>query len=241
MKPLGIGLHFERIGQEIHTYPTKEINYTWVRSGEESAEEDESITFQSSEGMTFNGDFGIRFRVDSSKVHVLYKRFRTSIDEIRNTFLRSIVRSSINEHAEDMDVERLYGRGKSEMVNRVLSDVRSEASDVGIEVFDIYIIGEFRLPGKIKAAIDNKIEMTQDAITQEAAIRKARAKAVADSVEAAGEARAKMIRAEAEADANREVAQSLTRELIQYERAKMWNGELPQFMGGSGTNFLLQP
>ena len=42
-------------------------------------------------------------------------------------------------------------------------------------------------------------------------------------------------RAEAEAEANRKIAESLTEALIAYTYAENWNGELPTFMTGDGT------
>lgn len=42
-------------------------------------------------------------------------------------------------------------------------------------------------------------------------------------------------RAEAEAEANRKIAESLTEALIAYTYAENWNGELPTFMTGDGA------
>ena len=57
-----------------------------------------------------------------------------------------------------------------------------------------------------------------------------------------------LTKAEAEAQANRKIAESLTDGLIAYTYAENWNGELPTFMTGDGAmlpmfdmSSLLQP
>ena len=42
------------------------------------------------------------------------------------------------------------------------------------------------------------------------------------------------VKAEAEAEANKQIAESITKELIEYIEANGWNGELPQFYGADG-------
>ena len=49
------------------------------------------------------------------------------------------------------------------------------------------------------------------------------------------EAEAIKIAADAEAEANKKLANSLTDELISYEYAQSWNGELPTYMGGESS------
>lgn len=54
-------------------------------------------------------------------------------------------------------------------------------------------------------------------------------------IEAEGKADAQKIAAEAEAEANRKIAQSLTPELIEKIKYERWNGEVPQVQGNGAT------
>ena len=56
-----------------------------------------------------------------------------------------------------------------------------------------------------------------------------------ERIEAEADAYELTTRAEAEAEANRKIAESLTEALIAYTYAENWNGELPTFMTGDGT------
>ena len=67
-------------------------------------------------------------------------------------------------------------------------------------------------------------------------------------MEADADAYEMLTKAEAEAQANRKIAESLTDGLIAYTYAENWNGELPTFMTGDGAmlpmfdmSSLLQP
>ena len=79
---------------------------------------------------------------------------------------------------------------------------------------------------EIQKAINAKFSSEQLLVTQEnnnnVIISKANA-----------EAQAKLIQAEAEADANRKLAESLTPELIDMKQLEKWNGELPQIVSDS--------
>jgi len=54
-------------------------------------------------------------------------------------------------------------------------------------------------------------------------------------IDANAQADAIRIAAEAEADANKAISESLTKELIDYTYAQTWNGELPKITGGSNA------
>ena len=53
--------------------------------------------------------------------------------------------------------------------------------------------------------------------------------------QAEGDAQATRIRAEAQAEANKLLAHSLTPELIRYQQLQRWDGRLPIFAGGGVT------
>ena len=57
--------------------------------------------------------------------------------------------------------------------------------------------------------------------------------ATGDSIQASGHAKAILGEAEAQARANRLLAESITPTLVQYELAKRWNGEMPQVTGSA--------
>ncbi len=50
-------------------------------------------------------------------------------------------------------------------------------------------------------------------------------------IQAKAEAESILLRAQAQSEANEKISKSLTKELVEYEKIKKWNGELPQVTG----------
>lgn len=59
-------------------------------------------------------------------------------------------------------------------------------------------------------------------------------------LQAQGVAQATLLQKEAEAKGNHELASSLTQTLVDYIRAKQWDGALPQISSGAGGGFMFQ-
>jgi uncharacterized membrane protein YqiK len=82
-------------------------------------------------------------------------------------------------------------------------------------------------------AINQKNVMQQTALTAQNELQKNQFQASGDSIKAAGHAKAILAEAEAQAKANRLLAESITPTLVSYEMAKRWNGQMPQVTGGA--------
>ena len=85
-------------------------------------------------------------------------------------------------------------------------------------------------------AFTNAVEAKQ--VAQQAASRKkiaAEAEANVQKINADAAAYAIRAEAEAKAEANQKIADSLTDELIKYTEVSQWNGQLPTYMAGEGS------
>lgn len=71
------------------------------------------------------------------------------------------------------------------------------------------------------------IEATQRAIEAENKVRQVEAEALQKVAEARGKAEAILLEAEATAEANRKIAESVTPEVIAWKATEIWNGVLP--------------
>lgn len=218
-EPVGVGRYFLGWNKELFLFPTFLQNYTWTQSGSE----DESITMQTSEGLSINTDAGITYNIQPDNVVKVFQKYRLGIDEITNTFLRNMVRDAMNKVSSTMTVEDIYGAKKEDFISQVNSIVKEEALADGIDVDKIYLIGSFRLPETVVQSINAKIQATQNAMKVENEVATAKA-----------EAQKVIVEAQARAEANKIVSQSLTPELVQYNAIQKWDGKLPS-VTGSGT------
>ena len=158
---LGVGRYYIGINEELYLFPTFTQNYVWTMDAKEGSPNDESITFQTVEGMTVGADVGISYKINPEKVTTIFQKYRRGIDEITDVFLRNMVRDGFVNVASTKKVENVYGAGKTEMIKEVEDYVKAQVSDIGIEIERIYLVGQLRLPAQVTAALNRKIEATQ--------------------------------------------------------------------------------
>lgn len=225
---IGVGRYWIGMNEELYLFPTFMQNYEWTKT----EGNDESISFQTVEGMTANADIGISYSLDPTKISTIFQTYRRGIDEITDTFLRNMVRDSLVKAVSTKPIEYVYGAGKAELIKTVEDDVRSQVADIGIIINKIYWIGEIRVPEEVLASINAKNAATQKAQQRQNEVAQAKAEADKKIEEARGQAESILRVAEAQAEANRKIAASLTPELVQYFGLEKWDGKLPTYTGG---------
>lgn len=242
MEELGPGRYWIGVNEDLFLFPTFTQNYTWTKEPIDGDNTDESITFQTDQGLSVNADVGISYAVDPTKVSVLFQKYRKGIDEITDVYLRNMVRDALVQSASTRQIEMVYGSGKAELLAEVEGRVRSQVEEIGIRVERLYWAGDFRLPATVTAAIDAKIKATQFA--QQRANEVAAAKAEADkAIEVArGESQSTLMKAEAEAKAITIQGQALANNprVLDLRTIERWDGKLPTITGGA-TPFVSIP
>lgn len=237
----GMGRYFLGINDEMYLFPTFTQTDTWKGK-------DDSITFQTKEGLNVNADIGISYHVDPKKVSIVFQKYRKGIEEISNLYLHNMVRDALVRAASTQDIETVYGVGKAQLLTAVTESVRAEVEPIGIVIESISWIGPLHLPDSVVENINAKINATQKAMTREneiqatkaeaqKAIEEAHGKAESQLAVARADAEATKLRGEAEAAAIEAKSKALNSspQLVQYEIAHNWNGVLPTTTMGSNS------
>lgn len=230
---IGPGRYWVGWNEELYLFPTFTQNYTWTRDPDERGEEDESISFQTAEGLTVNADVGISYSITPGKVNDIFQKYRKGITEITDLYLRNMVRDALVTESSTKSVETVYGAGKAELMNNVEKRVRAQVESLGISIERIYWIGTVRLPEKVIESLNAKIQATQMAAQRRNEVEQAKAEADKKIEEARGQAESITLVAKAQAEANRIIAESLTQELVQYKSIEKWDGIMPRMTGGA--------
>ena len=138
---------------------------------------------------------------------------------------------------------------RQEAANAIEALIRDELTPKGINVIS-FAVENIDFTDAFETAVEAKQVATQEkqrAQTQQeqatmeaeqAAKRKkieAEAAAEVAKVQADAEAYSVQVKADAEAEANKKISSSLTPDLVEYKQILQWNGNLPQFVGGSST------
>lgn len=227
------GRYWIGMWEELHLFPTFSQNWCWTKGNDVSCGSpgDESITFQTVEGMTVSADVGITYSIDPTKANILFQRYRKGPKEITDIYLRNMVRDAIVTHASGRAVEDVYGKGKVDIMTAVEKTIRDQVAPIGINLENLYWIGEIRLPQAVITALNAKIQATQMAQQRQNEVAQARAEADKKIEESRGQAESILAVAKAQAEANKILAQSLTVELVQYKAIERWDGVLPRLTG----------
>jgi regulator of protease activity HflC (stomatin/prohibitin superfamily) len=235
---LGVGRYWIGMNEELYIFPTFMQNYVWTKDPAEGSPNDESISFQTADGMTANADVGISYSIDPAKVTQIFQTYRRGVDEITDTFLRNMVRDALVKQASNKPIEYVYGAGKADLMASVQKDVNDQVGPLGIKIDKIYWIGEIRLPPTVIDSINAKNAATQMAQQRQNEVAQAKAEADKKIEDARGTAESILRVADAQAKANKLLAQSLTPEFVQYQAITKWDGILPKFTGSAAVPFV---
>ena len=236
------GKYWVSWNQKLYTFPTTVQNYTWTKDAHEGSPTDESITFQTAEGLDINTDIGITYNIDPDKVKPIFLKYKLGVEEITDGILRKDVRNAFNLIASKYTLEQAYGPGKAKLVAEVNDIVKRDYDPQGIIIAKVFLVSKFRLPEKVQNAIDSKTEATQKAQQAENEVAVAEAERKKSIVSADAERQVTVLRAQGQAQANYLLSSSLTWMLVEYYKVKTWDGKMPQVTGGNslinfnGTN-----
>ena len=231
--PLGPGLHMRNpLLTAIEEYPTFMQTLVLTRTGGENAGGNDEINVNSQEGQPVSLDVSMSFELDPTRVPQLYQTFRTEIGTIQHGYVKQSIRQALQEVVGQEEIAAIIGPKKAEAVSRAQALLSQRLAPYGIVVKQ-FTINELRAPESVIQAINQKNVMQQQALTAQNELQKNTFQAQGDSIKAAGRAKAILTEAQAQAQANRLLAESVTPTLVQYEMMKRWNGQMPQVTGSA--------
>lgn len=162
---LPVGRYWIGMNEELYLFPTFTQTTTWTKARTSDSPTDESITFQTKEGMEVNTDIGMSFRIIPEKVAMVFQKYRKQLPEITDLYLRSMVRDALVEIGGAKEVEYVYGVGKGELMDRVEAAVRAQVTPFGIEIEKISWLGAMRLPPPVVESLNKKNSGNADGST----------------------------------------------------------------------------
>lgn len=246
--PLVTGwVFYNPLTESVLEYPTFVQTAQWTRSATEGSPNNEEISFNSKEGLLMTADISLSYQLEAEKVPHFYVKFRSDdLSRFTDGFLRNVARDAFNEVAGQYSVEDIYGPKKEEVVSKVRSKINDQVVTIGVKLEQFGFIGAPRPPDKVIAAINSKIEATQNAIRAENELRQTQAEAQKSEAKAVGEAKAAVARAQGEAEANKVLAESITPPLLEWRNLQItekavakWDGRRPTVEGAT-SGLLLQ-
>lgn len=223
-------------------WPTFVQTAKWTASSTEGSPNDESITFTNRDGMQFRADISLSYHLVPDKVPHFYVKFRTDdMNLFTHGYLRNVARDKFDTYGGRYSIEQIMG-DNAEFLKAVRDAIQVEVEPIGVFIDQFGLIGAPRPPAQIQDAINKKAQAQQIAQQKENELKQSQADAAKVVAKAEGDAKAKMVWAEAEATANRRIGESLSPNVLEAQRLRLlqdhWNGALPQINGGSTNPFV---
>lgn len=217
------------------------------------SKKDESFSIPTSDGKTVKVNLEFSYRFDEARVASTFTQFKGKSGEaIKDSFIKPKVIAWTQEVSANYPVTDIFGDKRTEINAELDTYLRQKFDQYGI-IIDTVNFTDISVDDETAAAIQKKVTAQQelelanieaqtakiqaekDREVAEIAAQKDKAVAEINAEKAIIEANAKadalLISAEAEAKANREIAASLTPELIDKIKYDQWNGQLPSVTG----------
>lgn len=172
---------------------------------------------------TVTTTLAINYRVDTSKSFSIYKNIGSDYETVLVTpAVNEVLKATTAKYTAEESVTNraLISDGLVEGLNEKLNSIGLYVTDVNIINFDF------------SEAFITAIEEKQ--VAQQKLLKSETDKQTA-IINAEANAETIRITAEAEAKANQIINDSLTKNVIEYNKVEKWNGELPKVTGSSGS------
>lgn len=195
-----------------------------------------SFGIQSQDGSEFIVSPIVNYSVMPTKVTAIFKKYRKDLSDIEDGFLKTAIFEAYRIVANSYKADALIS-SRQEFDAKVRKELENQLLKEG------FVIAQFTssmvYPEGLKNAINLKNKAVQDALMTENKVRQAKAQAEIEVATAEGNAKSMILGAEAEAKANELRQKTLTPMLIQQQWIEKWDGAVPQYQMGTGSNFYM--
>ena len=222
---------YNPMSTKIYEFPT----YIQHKEYKKSDEGDNSFIVNSKDGSEFSVSPIMNYSVQREKVPAIFAKYRRSLPEIEEGFLKTAVYDAFRLAANKYTADGLIS-------NREVFEIEVRRILVSQLQKEGFILNQFTsnliYPDSFKKAINAKNNAVQSALMAENKVKQAEAEAKIKVATANGNAEALLANARAEAESNRLRQQTLTPMLIQQQWIEKWKGNVPTTQLGSGTSVL---
>ena len=198
------GLHFINPFAQVVEMEVRTRNYTMSNTPDEGQKKgDDSIQVITSDGLTVKLDCTIFYSLQQSMVAKIYQDIGPDVED---KILRSLIRTSLRDAAASLLATELYTSKRQSFVDQVTKTLKASFESRGINMEQV-LLRNVILPEQITKAINDKIAADQEAQKMTFVLQKEKQEAERKRIEAEGQATAQKI-----------VSQSLTPQILEYQR-----------------------
>lgn len=249
-KTLTQGFHVISPTQNVTTYSIGIEQSYLTASKDGDSDNDESFEVPSNDGKGLTVDMTFTYRYDADRVADTFTRFKgQSGKDVKNSFIKPNIMSWTKEVTAKYSVIDLLGDKRATLNSELTDYLKQKFEPYGIVIESVSLIN-IDPDEETRSAVQKKVNAQQDLelakIEQQTAnVNAEKEKEVAitkanqEKETARINAESKLIEAQAQADANRLISQSLTPELIRQQMYDKWDGKLPTVQAGNDSSVIV--
>ena len=240
------GYHLVSPTKKVTTYSIGIEQSYLTKEDKGDSPKDESFKTPTSDGKSLTVDLEFSYCFDESKIAETFIRFKgQSGEEVKNSFIKPKMIAWTQEVTAKYPVTDVFGDKRQELNEALDVYLKGKFEPYGI-IIDTVNFTNISTDEETQAAIQKKVNAQQELElariqSETAKVAAQKEKEVAEinaekaKIQAEGEAVALKIAAEAEAEANKKIASSLTSELIDKIKYEKWDGKMPTVQGTGST------
>ena len=198
----------------------------------------DNLTTQTKDAQYLTSALDVKYRVNVSNVHVVFKQFRT-LESMSDNLVIPTTQRILELITTKYNVIDILGEGRSKVYSDLEACLAEEFAKYGVEFYSISIT-DMDAGDALEKAIEEEAVAKKAVETAEQNLLKTETEAKQKSVQAQAEqdaarieAETKKIEAQAEKEANELLSQSLTIDILKKEWIEKWDGKMPTYYGGS--------
>lgn len=217
--------------------PTKKVvEYTVsTEQGFLSSENESNFSVPTSDGKMIDVDVEYSYHFDADRLPDTYTRFKGQSGEaIENSFIKGKIKSWSQEVTATFPVLDIYSSKRGELNTALYNHLLSKFDEYGI-IIDSINFSRIGLDEQTAKTIQEIVTAQQELERVKIEKDKAQLESERAKIEAEGKAEVTRISAEAEANANKLLQQSLTDNIVKSQYIEKWDGKLSIVSGESNA------
>lgn len=240
------GYHLVSPTKKVTTYSIGIEQSYLTKEDKGDSPKDESFKTPTSDGKSLTVDLEFSYCFDEAKIADTFIRFKgQSGDEVKNSFIKPKMIAWTQEVTAKYPVTDVFGDKRQELNEALDVYLKDKFEPYGI-IIDTVNFTNISTDEETQAAIQKKVNAQQELElariqSETAKVAAQKEKEVAEinaekaKIQAESDAEVKRIKADAEAEANKKIASSLTSELIDKIKYEKWDGKMPTVQGNGST------
>lgn len=214
------GWHLLSPAKKVKLFSISNDQLLLTKDTRENSEEDESFKVATSDNASIAISFQMTYRFKEDELVNTYKSFKMDGDGIINNRVKTVLKSTVSEVTTSKSLMDLYSGNRAEINSEITEYLNKKfEKQYGLEIIDASII-DVHPDKQLQEAIDNRVKAQQKADQAKAEQETAKVEAETKLIKAQNKADIVRLEAQAEAEANATLSQSITDELIRMKEAE---------------------